>query len=116
MPKLLSRVSEPDGPVVVVTDEQDVVAIDRERWRRLAEDSLRHEGVVSGELDLLFVDEDTMTDLNSQHMGKERPTDVLSMSTATVSPSSGQALMGCTGSSSAHPLHAPLPHARQVGL
>ena len=70
--------SEFDGPVVVATDEQGAVAIDCDRWRTLAENSLRHEGVVSGELDLLFVDESTMTELNSQHMGKHGPTDVLS--------------------------------------
>jgi len=71
-------VNESGGPVVVATDEQHAVAVDIERWRSLAEQSLRHEGVDSGELDLLFVDEDTMTGLNTQHMGEDRPTDVLS--------------------------------------
>ncbi|MEZ5244575.1 MAG: rRNA maturation RNase YbeY [Acidimicrobiales bacterium] len=68
-----------DGrPVVVAVDEQSEMAIDLERWTRIAVDSLVSEGVGAGELNLLFVDETVMTELNREHMGEDRPTDVLS--------------------------------------
>lgn len=68
-----------DGhPIVVAVDEQSEMAIDLDRWARLATDSLVSEGVSAGELNLLFVDEAAMTELNREHMGEDRPTDVLS--------------------------------------
>ena len=67
-----------DRPVVVAVDEQSEMAVDLDRWSRLAGDSLVSEGVTEGELNLLFVDEAVMTDLNREHMGEHRPTDVLS--------------------------------------
>jgi probable rRNA maturation factor len=51
--------------------------VDHERWRLLAEQALRTEGVTGGELHLVFVDEATMAELNETHMGVEGPTDVL---------------------------------------
>ena len=66
------------GPVVVVLDEQSGIEIDTDRWQRLASGALESSGVVNGELNLLFVDEPVMTQLNRQHMGKNHPTDVLS--------------------------------------
>lgn len=65
------------APLVVATDEQDR-AIDLARWQDLARASLLHEGVRSGELNLLFVDAAEMARLNQHHMGEEGPTDVLS--------------------------------------
>jgi probable rRNA maturation factor len=73
--------SEPaaDGhPVVVVVDEQDDVPVDPLRWQQLAVDSLETSGVSEGELNLLFVDEAVMTELNREHMDEVGPTDVLS--------------------------------------
>ena len=67
-----------DGPVVVAVDEQVDVPIDLERWRALTVAALRSSGVSAGELNLLFVDESAMTELNRDHMGEDRPTDVLS--------------------------------------
>lgn len=67
-----------DAPVVVAVDEQTDVAVDLERWRNLATASLQSSGVDHGELNLLFVDELAMTELNLAHMGEDRPTDVLS--------------------------------------
>lgn len=66
------------GPVVVAVDEQTDVTIDLGRWQRLATDALVSCAVTSGELNLLFVDEAEMTGLNREHMGEDRPTDVLS--------------------------------------
>ena len=66
------------GPVVVALDEQDDVAIDLARWQALCRDALRSCAVGRGELNLIFVDEATMTELNREHMGEDRPTDVLS--------------------------------------
>ena len=59
-------------------DEQDDHPVELDRWVRLAEQVLAAEGVRRfSELSLLFVDEATMADLNSRHMGSEGPTDVL---------------------------------------
>lgn len=66
------------GPVVVAVDEQTDVTIDLGRWQRLATDALVSCAVTTGELNLLFVDEAEMTGLNLEHMGEDRPTDVLS--------------------------------------
>lgn len=65
-------------PVVVAVDEQTDVTVDLARWQQLAIASLMSSGVRVGELNLLFVDEPTMTELNREHMGEDRPTDVLS--------------------------------------
>ena len=66
------------GPVVIGVDEQTDLVIEVGRWTALAEAALRSEGVVAGELNLLFVGLAEMRDLNLAHMGKDRPTDVLS--------------------------------------
>lgn len=70
--------SDSDGPVVVVLNEQDAVEIDTGRWQRLAAGSLETSGVTRGELNLIFVDESAMTELNAQHLGENCATDVLS--------------------------------------
>lgn len=84
------------GPLVVALDEQADVAIDLSRWQRLAVDALRSSGVDHGELNLLFIDESAMTELNREHMGKDRPTDVLSFPLDGGDPSDsfGEALIG----------------------
>lgn len=62
-----------------VSDEQDARPIDVDRWQRLALAVLADEGVTGEcEMSLLFVDELTMTDLNTRFMGGDGPTDVLS--------------------------------------
>lgn len=58
-------------------DDSPEVAVDVERWRRLAVDALANEGAV-GELTLTFVDVAEITELNGRYMGREGPTDVLS--------------------------------------
>ena len=45
---------------------------------RLALDVLAGAGIDAGRLDLHFVDEEVMADLNQEHMGHSGPTDVLS--------------------------------------
>lgn len=62
---------------VVVSDEQDAVAIDVDRWASLARNCGAVEGCV-GELTLTFVDRNEITALNAEHMGVDGPTDVLS--------------------------------------
>ncbi len=66
------------GPMVVVLNEQDAIEIDTCRWQRLAAQSLETSGVTNGELNLIFVDEPSMTELNARHMGENHATDVLS--------------------------------------
>jgi probable rRNA maturation factor len=68
-----------DGvPDVFCVNEQSDVDIELERWRLLALDALTAEGVRGGaEINVFFIDVDAMTELNSDHMGKTGPTDVL---------------------------------------
>ncbi len=80
--------SPPPAPVpgnveVFVADEQNALAIDTDRWLRLAVQVLAAQGATGRhtadvEMSLYFIDEVAMTALNQQHMGKEGPTDVLS--------------------------------------
>jgi probable rRNA maturation factor len=77
-----------EGPhvvAVVVTDErEDPAALDStpvalDRWRDLAAAVLAGEGVEGpAELNLAFVDERRMTELNETYMDEPGPTDVLS--------------------------------------
>jgi len=67
----------PDPVHVVVSDEQDEVPVDADRWSALAAAALDAEGCV-GELTLTFVDRDEIAALNAEHLGKQGPTDVLS--------------------------------------
>lgn len=69
-----------DGEVTVfVSDEQTHVAIDLDRWQRLALAVLADEGVEGEcELSVMFIDEAAITDLNGRFMGSSGPTDVLS--------------------------------------
>lgn len=73
------RRSGGDGtPEVFCSDEQDDVPLELNRWRSLALATLLEEGVRGAcELNVYFVDESTIADLNSEHMGKVGPTDVL---------------------------------------
>jgi len=64
--------------MVVVADEQTKIAIDIARWGDLAIAALVSHGVQDGEMNLLFVDESEMHELNLAHMNRDRPTDVLS--------------------------------------
>ena len=55
-----------------------VDAPDAPRWQKLASAVLASEGAPeNSEISLLFLDEDRMAELNEQHMGSQRPTDVL---------------------------------------
>lgn len=59
-------------------DEQHDHALDMSRWQKLATDVLIAERVTGqSELTVIFADEATMAELNTQFMGKQGPTDVL---------------------------------------
>lgn len=65
--------------LVRAVDEQADVTIDVGRYAALMSYVLRDEGVAGpGEATLLFVDVDTISQLNALHMGVSGPTDVLS--------------------------------------
>ena len=62
-----------------VSDEQAAVPIAVDRWQRLALAVLDDEGVEGeAELSVMFVDEETIADLNRRFMESDGPTDVLS--------------------------------------
>jgi len=68
-----------DGiPDVFCINEQNDVNIDLQRWRDLALATLKEENVRGAtEISIFFVDSETIAELNSEHMGKTGPTDVL---------------------------------------
>jgi probable rRNA maturation factor len=68
-----------DGiPDVFMSNEQSDVDINLERWRLLALATLQEEKVRGGaEISIFFIDQETISELNSEHMGKVGPTDVL---------------------------------------
>lgn len=70
-------VDTPTRVDIVVSDEQTEVAIDAERWARLARAVLVDERC-GGELTLTFVDRAEIAALNREYMGDDGPTDVLS--------------------------------------
>jgi probable rRNA maturation factor len=78
------RVGPDDGTVTVfIADEQadhpGAAPVDDVTWRTLAEQVLATLGVRGeAELSVLYVDEAHMTELNTQFMGGDGPTDVLS--------------------------------------
>ncbi len=98
-------------PTVDVHDERagevaepvDVVASDLERWGDVAVGALEREGVTRGHLDLLFVTEKSMAELNAQHMGHDSSTDVLSF------PLDGPEVMAGIESGTAASVEAELP-------
>lgn len=66
-------------PEVFCADEQTAVAVDVERWQKLAGYVLADEGVRGGtELSIFFVTSADIADLNAEHMNTPGPTDVLS--------------------------------------
>ena len=74
----MSEPASTTTPVVVAVDEQSAIEVDLDRWSALATASFIDRGVAAGECNLLFVDEPTIQELNLEHRGKDRPTDVLS--------------------------------------
>ena len=66
-------------PIVVVGDEQDDRPVEIERWLKLADDVLTAERVGEDvEVNVIYVNERTMAELNERFLGKSGPTDVLS--------------------------------------
>ena len=86
--------TDPASPVVVAVDEQDELVVDLDRWSMLAQAALEYEGVPTGELNLLFVETDSIHELNREHMGKDRPTDVLSFPLDDDDGLPGETLLG----------------------
>jgi probable rRNA maturation factor len=79
------------GIAVFVADEQNQHPVDNMRWMRLAEHVLKEEGVRGdAELSVLFVDEQSMADLNKRFLGKDGPTDVLAFPIDEEPPESGR--------------------------
>ena len=68
-----------DGELTVFcASEQEGIAIDLARWQLLASEILKAEGVRGAvEMSILFVESHVMAEMNSVHMGKTGPTDVL---------------------------------------
>jgi probable rRNA maturation factor len=64
---------------VFASDEQSTVEVDLPRWLRLTRLVLAEERApADAEVSLIFVDEETIADLNGRFLGGDGPTDVLS--------------------------------------
>jgi probable rRNA maturation factor len=73
------RVGGDGEPEIFMANEQSDVEIDLTRWQQLALDVLNAEGIRGAtEMTIMFVDESTMTEMNTQYMGNAYATDVLS--------------------------------------
>jgi probable rRNA maturation factor len=96
---------------VFVADEQSQRTVDLARWARLAEAVLADEGVTGdAELSVLFVDEQSMAELNRRFAGEDGPTDVLAFPIDEEPPESGRwPDAGGPGPGSAPPEPADLP-------
>jgi probable rRNA maturation factor len=108
----LPRRAGGDGaPEVWCSNEQSEVDIDLARWRALALDALRAEGIRgASELSLFFVDEESIADLNAEHMGKTGPTDVLSFPIDGIEVADIQGPGAVTrGPARPHPDHDDMP-------
>ncbi|MCY3861829.1 MAG: rRNA maturation RNase YbeY [bacterium] len=67
-----------DRTMVVVSDRQQDLTVDEDRWAGLMRRVLAEEGVaIPWEVGLSFVGADQMARLNAEHRGINRPTDVL---------------------------------------
>ena len=67
-----------DRAMVVVSDHQQDLTVDEDRWAGLMRRVLEEEGVaIPWEVGLSFVGADQMAMLNAEHRGISRPTDVL---------------------------------------
>ncbi|MDH4074984.1 MAG: rRNA maturation RNase YbeY [Acidimicrobiia bacterium] len=71
--------SSPRRLEVEAHDETDGESIDLARWQEVAHSTLAFEldDAAAGRLDLIFVDPDTMAELNREHLGADYATDVL---------------------------------------
>ena len=101
-----------DGvPEVWVSDEQSDETVDLDACRRLALATLAAEGVRGRcELSLFFVDEETIAEMNREHMGKQGPTDVLSFPLDGVEAFESQGPGAVTrGPDRPHPDHDDMP-------
>jgi probable rRNA maturation factor len=87
-----SDVSPVPGFEIDVNDSQVRIELDPERLRAIAEDILRHEGVVAAEVSVALIDGETMRGLNREHLGHDYDTDVLSF------------LLDCDGPDDANPV------------
>jgi len=101
-----------DGvPDVFCSDEQNDIAVDVARWRTLALNALLAEGVRGAcELSLYFIDEESIAELNSEHMGKVGPTDVLSfpLDGVEIAEAQGPGALS-SGPARPHPDHDDVP-------
>jgi probable rRNA maturation factor len=98
-----------EGTVEVAAyDEQADHPVELDRWRALAEHVLEAENIRGdAELSLLFVDEATITDLNTRFLGGEGATDVLSFP-IDESTEAGRWPDGSTAGPRREPLDVPL--------
>tara|TARA_B100001094_G_scaffold125504_1_gene121535 strand:- start:68315 stop:68767 length:453 start_codon:yes stop_codon:yes gene_type:complete len=79
-----------------ISAEHSANSIDKSKWEKLAVGTLQAEGIHTGELNLIFVDSESMKELNENHLGKSEPTDVLAfpLDSVDTTPSETPILLG----------------------
>jgi len=78
-------------PVVFLGNEQVDHPVDEPRWLKLAKDALGAEKVGADvEVSVMYVDEQTIAELNERFLGKSGPTDVLSFPIDEGPPEAGR--------------------------
>jgi probable rRNA maturation factor len=76
---------------VFAADEQVDEKVDTDRWVRLARQVLEDEGLRGEvEMSLMFVDSDSIAELNQRFLGRSGPTDVLAFPIDEEPPDSGR--------------------------
>jgi probable rRNA maturation factor len=81
---------------ITISCPQEFVAIDRPRMRQVATDVLQGEGENAAQINLAFVDNSTIHQLNKRYLKHDEPTDVLSfpLSEAGESKLAGELVIG----------------------
>jgi probable rRNA maturation factor len=63
---------------IAIASPQEIVPIDRKRFREAARAVLEGEGIADADISLAFVDNATIHQLNKRYLNHDEPTDVLS--------------------------------------
>jgi probable rRNA maturation factor len=81
---------------IKIASPQELVSIDRARFREIARAVLEGEGVGAAEISLAFVDNPTIHQLNRRYLQHDEPTDVLSfpLSEAGAKTLAGELVLG----------------------
>jgi probable rRNA maturation factor len=81
---------------IAIASPQEIIPIDRKRFREVVNAVLAGEGIPDAEISLAFVDNATIHQLNKRYLNHDEPTDVLSfpLSEANARKLAGELVIG----------------------